>query len=355
MADSTSKYLLGTCYSCQKCLYCFQSSRENLCNCKKNVQPSRVKNPKRGQQIYQRSYSPNQTFPKSNEFLFASNKKYGYNSNFEESFSYTFCGTCNSQIQRLRSVDRTAQKTKGTRAEEHNNEVYISDDSSNEKAKPINDIGEKEIYYIEEEEEVDSDLEEIKVQIIVKNKDIKAPTAKILTIDPVNYNEVTEKVNLVVKKAMKKSIDPKNYVISYKALNARGPSSELEDELDFQEFISEYKKIFLAGKKMILIVNMKDNVTTKKKKHKKESSVESEHSSSEEIELQHAKKKKSRAIREEDLLKKERERAEVISTLCEVYKCDIHTTPCFIQEGRHLQLNAARLQLWAREIVRFSI
>ncbi len=65
-------------------------------------------------------------------------------------------------------------------------------------------------------------------------------------------------------------------------------------------------------------------------------------------------KKKSRAIREEDLSKEERTRSEVISTLCELYKCNIHTTPCFIQENRHLQLNPARLQLWAREIVKFS-
>ncbi|PKY52464.1 hypothetical protein RhiirA4_470111, partial [Rhizophagus irregularis] len=44
-------------------------------------------------------------------------------------------------------------------------------------------------------------------------------------------------------------------------------------------------------------------------------------------------------------------RAETIAALCEKYKCDVHKTPCFIQENRHLQLNPARLQLWAREII----
>ncbi|POG66026.1 hypothetical protein GLOIN_2v1880119 [Rhizophagus irregularis DAOM 181602=DAOM 197198] len=34
-----------------------------------------------------------------------------------------------------------------------------------------------------------------------------------------------------------------------------------------------------------------------------------------------------------------------------MYKCDLHSTPCFIQDGRHLQLNPSRLQLWAREII----
>jgi len=372
MADFNSKYLPGTCYSCQKCLYCFQFSQENSCKCKKFVQPSRIKNPKRGQQIYQRSYTPDSAFPKSNEYLFDANNKFNYNSNFKEPFSYTFCGTCNSQIQRLRSADKKLQKGKQTQIqqlrsadkklqkgkqtqiEKHNNEVDVSDDLSSEKANLMSDTDEEKSYNVDEEE--DSDIEEIKVQIVVKSKDIKAPTAKILTIESVNYKEIMEKVNLVVRKAVKKTIYPNDYVISYKALNARGPSSELEDELDFQEFINEYKKVSLAGKRMVLIVDVKNNVTKKRNpsnKHKKESSAESELSSTEEIKLQCTKRKKSRAIREEDLSKKERERAEVVSILCEMYKCNIHTTPCFIQDNRHLQLNPARLQLWAREIVRF--
>lgn len=74
-------------------------------------------------------------------------------------------------------------------------------------------------------------------------------------------------------------------------------------------------------------------------------------SNGEEIELQSKKKKKSRSIREEDLTKEEKSRAEVISKLCEKYKCDIHTTACYVENDRHLQLNPARLQLWARDIV----
>ena len=62
-------------------------------------------------------------------------------------------------------------------------------------------------------------------------------------------------------------------------------------------------------------------------------------------------KKKSRAIQENDLFNAERTRAKTITNLCEKYKCELHKTPCFVQENRHLQLNPARLQLWAREIV----
>ena len=49
--------------------------------------------------------------------------------------------------------------------------------------------------------------------------------------------------------------------------------------------------------------------------------------------------------------KEEKTRSEIIANLVEMYKCNLHSTPCFIQDGRHLQLNPSRLQLWAREIV----
>jgi hypothetical protein len=51
------------------------------------------------------------------------------------------------------------------------------------------------------------------------------------------------------------------------------------------------------------------------------------------------------------LSKEEKTRSEIIANLVEMYKCNLHFTPCFIQDGRHLQLNPSRLQLWARDIV----
>ncbi|CAB5376167.1 unnamed protein product [Rhizophagus irregularis] len=122
-------------------------------------------------------------------------------------------------------------------------------------------------------------------------------------------------------------------VYSYKAMNSRGLSSELEDELDFKEFIEDYKKVTTANKKMgmmVVIDNSTDNETKSSEKRSKNSDdVESDGSVSEEEKvITHTKKKKkSRVIRNDDLSKEERTRAEIIS------------------------LNPARLQLWAREIM----
>jgi hypothetical protein len=61
------------------------------------------------------------------------------------------------------------------------------------------------------------------------------------------------------------NIKPADYSISYKALNSRGLSSELEDKLDFKEFIEDYKKVTAANKKMGVMVVI-DNSTDKETK-----------------------------------------------------------------------------------------
>ncbi|GBB88277.1 hypothetical protein RclHR1_14820002 [Rhizophagus clarus] len=77
----------------------------------------------------------------------------------------------------------------------------------------------------------------------------------------------------------------------------RGLSNTLENELDFQEFISEYQKVISSEKKML---HTENNIRS---------------SSKEEIKIQTKKKKKSRSIREDDLSKKEKTRSEVIANL----------------------------------------
>ncbi|PKY60667.1 hypothetical protein RhiirA4_431290 [Rhizophagus irregularis] len=379
MADiSAFNYLPGTCYTCQKCLQCFELSQKNPCSCQKN-KLIRVKKPQHGQQTYQRAFTPNQFLPKLNQFLFDIDAKFGYNSNFNEYFSYSSCSACNSKLQRLKESDKKVQSEAAKKANNNhkktrsNNNELVGSDVRNRNIKKRNDNNYKkrnedviEIDKSDEDEdnkyddEINGDndnneesgnknegdydddvINEIKIQIVVKNEDTKSPIAKTLFIQPVNYKNVMNKINSVVQKILGKNIKSSDFIISYKAINARGPSNTLKDQLDFQEFISEYQRVISSGKKMSVIVAIKDNMTKKKnKKHKKNSGSENS-SSSEEITLQSKKKRKSRSMRVEDLSEEEKTRSE----------CEVHTTPCFVQDGRHLKLNPARLQLWAREII----
>ncbi|EXX63456.1 uncharacterized protein OCT59_010071 [Rhizophagus irregularis] len=115
-----------------------------------------------------------------------------------------------------------------------NHRIFFLVSSDSEKGEDVDDV---EIDY------EDSNLEEIKVQILVKSNNIKVPMAKTLNIEPIRYKKVMEKISSIVQKTLKKKVKSKDYTISYKAVNAHGPSNELEDESDFQEFISEYKRM----------------------------------------------------------------------------------------------------------------
>ena len=295
------KYFLGTCYGCQKCLYCFKLPQRRLCKCKKDNQPSRVSKPERGQQIYQRAFNPNEPLQIANEFLFTANVKFNYNSNFEEKFSYTFCTSCNSKFQRLRTKnkkklggknkkpqiqdksdkesndsenDNNSKEDDGEKGDdgEKSDDGEKGDDNEKEDDSEKGDDSENEDNSEEDtSEEKNNSIEEVKVQLTIKNKDKKTPTAKTLTIQPVNYKNVMERINSMIHKALGKRVKSTNYTISYKAVNARGPANELEDEADFQEFLDEYRKVILVGKKMSVIVVIKDDIMKKcfGKKHTK--------------------------------------------------------------------------------------
>ncbi|RGB43833.1 hypothetical protein C1646_661212 [Rhizophagus diaphanus] len=107
-----------------------------------------------------------------------------------------------------------------------NDENYEEDDDNEDYDKESDNDNKKY-------EEVDI-IEKIKIQLVVKNNNIKIPIAKTLTIRPASYKNFTEKINLATKKILEKETKSKySYTISYKAVNARGPSNTLEDKLDF--------------------------------------------------------------------------------------------------------------------------
>ena len=56
-------------------------------------------------------------------------------------------------------------------------------------------------------------------------------------------------------------------------MNSRGLSSELEDELDFKEFIEDYKKITAANKKMGVMVVIENSTNEEARSIKKRSKV----------------------------------------------------------------------------------
>ena len=257
----TRNYLPGTCYTCKKCLYCFKNLQVETCKCKKTIKPKRKSKPKPGQQIYPRLFKPSQSLSVANQFLFSANTEFQYNSDFNREFSFTFCSTCNSKFQRLKDKDKLTKKLPKIPAKKM--------DKKSDSTIDVEDVPSFE--FVDEEYK---DIEEIKLYIIIDKKGGKKTTSKVLTIKPVEYTNVMEKINAVVQKAFQnENIKLADYSMSYKAMNARGPSSELEDKCDFDEFIEDYKKVIAANKKMAVTIVPEDFIDEKAKKTEKHSKV----------------------------------------------------------------------------------
>jgi hypothetical protein len=264
------KYLPGICFACQKCLLCFNLSPLNSCNCNKNTKPIRVSKPERGQQIYSRVYTPDEKIPTANNFLFVADTKFQYNNNFNKPFSFTFCSTCNSKFQRLKGKDKHKMKHKTNKSKVIVNveSPKVSEVHESSKVSEVINVESPKFSEVEK-----YDIDEIKLHVSIEKKGKKTSTSKTLTIQPVEYTNVVDKINTFVKKVLQnENIRPEHYSMSYKAMNSRGLSSELEDELDFKEFIEDYRKITAANKKMGVMVVIENPVSEETKSTEKHSS-----------------------------------------------------------------------------------
>ncbi|GES96919.1 hypothetical protein GLOIN_2v1781259 [Rhizophagus clarus] len=320
------------------------------CECDKSARPVCVSKPGRGEQIYSHVFNPNsEELKAANQLLFSANEK-------------------------KKTSDKSIKKEDKSTAKRKDSSIVKKEFNNNKSTNKVSTISvtkmsdncidiesEQDAFEISEAEEYG--IDEVKLQIVIEKEGKKTSTSKAITIKPVEYINVVERINNAVRKMLNnKKLKPGDYKMSYKAINVHGPFSTLEDKLDFNEFVEDYKRVTSANKKMSIIIVIDDpkrskdsnessaseeNVSNKKKK---KSHFIQENSASEE-DVSNKKKKKSHTIKEDDLTNEERTRAKTIADLCEKYKCELHKTSCFVQENCHLQLNPARLQLWAREII----
>lgn len=326
--SSPTPYKIGTCYGCQKCLFCFIDLKNNSCSCNKNIKPSRSNTipdrTVRGQQIYNRNYKISTTHILQTNWLKECNKVFGYQSNFDLNFDMTFCSACNSKYDRAKTL--RAIKKSSISSQSNNNEIEII-----EIDKPI--------------------ISELKVKIIIDTKKSNSsPSGKWFTLTTETIEDFylfKFSLNSHVQKCLNvQTINEYDYDISYK-INGRGQAMCVSDEVDFVNFINECKDLSNNQQMYIYIVMKK--LTNQK------------HNMIRDNEDEDVVEKSSKRLRtnnytpkESDLDEVEYKQAQIINELRLKYKCFHHVTPCYIEDGRHLQLNSARLILWARDIVCIS-
>ncbi len=246
------KYEIGTCYTCQKCLYCGVNltCEENKCSCDKSLKPTNSKT-KKLQSGYVRNgvYDPHKSHSVLVTLLQSSNDLYGYNSNFSKKFNYTLCAKCNSQLARDQNAYNKNKPISTKRRNLTTTEPFTA--SSNELSELNNSSSLNTPF---------------RFKLIIKTPDSTKPAKAIaLEKNPDDYYEfddivlqkVCETVGLLVRS---------EYELSYKAEKGVGAGTVLEEEEDFEEFMREYHRLISSNKVLLLVVTIQKKEPLKRKK-----------------------------------------------------------------------------------------
>ena len=86
-------YKIGTCFRCQKCLYCGIDLKVEICNCKKTVKPSRKNWTELVKNAFSRVFDSTSN-PKQFDFIKIKNESFAYGYDLAKSFQFSFCSTC---------------------------------------------------------------------------------------------------------------------------------------------------------------------------------------------------------------------------------------------------------------------
>ncbi|KAF0481612.1 hypothetical protein F8M41_023531 [Gigaspora margarita] len=134
-----SLYLIGTCYSCQKCLFCFKESSIYSCSCNQKTKP-KASNQSNGKtiRVYSQKYIPNNLSPSQEEFFKQADDCFGYSSNFNQTFSVCFCSTFHSKYERIKKVKSNTtdiKKLNTTNTKQSESSLYNNSTNCNSKLK----------------------------------------------------------------------------------------------------------------------------------------------------------------------------------------------------------------------------
>ncbi|CAG8636190.1 6675_t:CDS:2, partial [Dentiscutata heterogama] len=173
-------------------------------------------------------------------------------------------------------------------------------------------------------------LIEVKVKIIIDTKKTSSMGKWFIFKEEEinNFYSFQSSLNNHIRKCLDlRYIDYDDYEVTYK-INGRGQAMCINEKDDFLNFIEECKEPDNLAKRMYIYTNASNDENNKKKKLKP-----------------------NYTPKESDLNEDEYNQAQVIMELRNKYKCSQHVTPCYVEDEHHLQLNAARLTLWAHDIV----
>ncbi|CAB5160602.1 unnamed protein product [Rhizophagus irregularis] len=188
----TRKYQIGTCFTCQKCLYCEKDLTFENCHCNKYEKPTKNNRTAKVRGYRGLCYDTSNAQPFLKEFMKKSNLKFGYKVNLATSF---YCSLCTALNQ----------------------------------------------------------VTELQLRISIKNgKEILPSILVNWSFDDIKYNDLSTKIEQLVSEHIGLTFSNK-YFLAYKGSSEVGAGTLLDNEITFEEFLKDYKRYISNNKKVMII------------------------------------------------------------------------------------------------------
>lgn len=235
-SEVKTQYLIRTCLSCKKCLYCGVelSMRKRTCSCDKSIKPSKGNRNDKVKAAFPRVSSPDL---KSGPLKFIREKvvKFGYTLDLNATFSFSLCSTCNSNYQRIR-----------TNPNSYSERTLVIDSSDDDLENSDIDVS-------------DEMVQDISFNLVIKPVKGSALPSKWVEIKEVTcLNDVLADIHHhTIKLSGDGETIHSDYVVTFKSEKAVGAGARLDDIQDYKKFLLDYKRLLDAKKNMTIIVSMR--------------------------------------------------------------------------------------------------
>jgi hypothetical protein len=267
------KYRIGTCFGCQKCLYCGVDLQNKTCSCKKTTKPSRKNRTELVKYAYSRVFDPTSSNPDQLNFIKQKNEFFQYKCSLTTSIQLSFCSACNSSYQRkVISKKKLSNKSNSIEVAE-TEEIIDLEATSSEVSHETTTVSQSKSGYTSEQESEDEDNSELEIEInyklVIKQADGTSLPAKNYSVTISELDEFLLAIqNNIATLLLDKEIDANDYNVSFKSEKSPGAGTLLVDMHDFENFRSEYIRLATTKKIMLILITMKKKEKPVKRKKK---------------------------------------------------------------------------------------
>ncbi|CAB4418466.1 unnamed protein product [Rhizophagus irregularis] len=309
-------YKIGTCFGCQKCLYCGVNLKIEICDCNKTAKPSRKNRTDLVKNAFTRVFNPISN-PKQIDFIKNKNDSFTYEFNLAKDFQFSFCSTCNSSYQRL-SNKKSKSNNSSQKVRTSENVIQLE-----ENIEIINVESTTEI----SQESTTSDGSTFYNKSKRSNSETENEDSTELEIE-VNYK-------LSIKKADEKT---------------QGAGTLLVDVRDFENFKSEYTKLVATKKVMLISITMnkkEKQVDVKRKKKETNSDDDVDHDEDSIPNIYN----KNKVPKISDISLLDQRIAKNVTELRRETWCSMHNRHCLKDREPHIEISNMMFSTWATEML----